>query len=239
MRKVLAGTLLVVALAFALAGCGGSSSTSSTQRNDNGEAAKSANQVLADAVAATKSASFVHVTGNATCGGKPDTMDSQISKGEGLQGTLTIEGQPVGLMVIGKDAYVKAYAAFWEQFGGSKGAAAAQTLNEKWVKFPLNNAQFQAFVSCMSPKAIFDKFKADAGSGLKNNGVTTYNGQSAIELDGGAENGTLYVAASGNPYPVALVKKGSGGATISFGGWNNPVTLVVPAPVVDISQLPA
>jgi hypothetical protein len=237
MRKVLAGTLLVVAFAFASAGCGGggSPSTNSTNRNDNGEASKPAKIVLADAVKATAAANSVRINGTVSCNGQPVGLDVLISKGEGAKGALTLGGKYAAqLIVIGKDAYLHANPEFWTKFAGADGA----TIGNSWVKFPVTNAQFGPVVACASsPKTIFDQLKSDTAD-LKNNGTTTYNGQTVVVLDGGTQNGTLYVATNGIAYPVALVKKGKDGGTISFSAWNHPFPLTAPTTdVLDYSQL--
>ena len=106
MRKVLAGTLLVVALAFVLAGCGGSASsttntngTTAPRHASNGEASKSARQVLADAVKSTAKATFMRINGNVTSSGKKFGLNFLISQnGDGSKGILYPSGQAVGQM---------------------------------------------------------------------------------------------------------------------------------------------
>lgn len=52
------------------------------------------------------------------------------------------------------------------------------------------------------------------------------------------QGGTLYVAASGTPFPVAVVKsKGSSAGGISFDQWNQPVKLTAPKGALDFSKL--
>ena len=67
--------------------------------------------------------------------------------------------------------------------------------------------------------------------------VTTVNGQKVVALTDTAKHGTLYVAASGKPYPVAIVKSGANGGRISFGQFNKPVSLTPPPNAIDISKL--
>jgi hypothetical protein len=64
---------------------------------------------------------------------------------------------------------------------------------------------------------------------------TTIGGQPAIGIVDTSKGGTLYVATTGKPYPVALRKSGSG--AITFDRWDKPVTLTAPSNPVDISQL--
>lgn len=236
MRNVLAGTLLIVA--FAVAGCGGgSSSPSGTNSSSNGEASKSATQVLRDTVKAADAASSMRMNGNVSSSGKQIGLDLSIAKGNGAKGSMTLGGDAVQLIVVGDNGYLKASPAFWTQFAGSSGGMIAQLLAGRWLKFPVHNAQFEPLVAFASPKALFDQLQSGADASLKNNGATTYKGQDVVALDDGAKNGTLYVSSTGTPYPVALVKTGSGGGAITFSEWNKPVSLTAPANALDFSHL--
>jgi hypothetical protein len=167
----------------------------------------------------------------------PIGVDLSIVKDQGATGSMTIGGKKVNLVVVGGEGYMKGDSAFWSQFGGSAGAMIAQLLQGKWLKFPVNNSQFHPIVAFASAKAIFDQLKSGADSHLVNQGATTYKGQSVVALNDGAKKGTFYVAATGTPYPVALVKTGSSAGTITFSAWNEPVTLTAPSDVIDVSKL--
>jgi hypothetical protein len=236
MRSFLAA--LVLALALVAAGCGGSgSSSTTTSASDNGMASKSAAQVLAASVKAADSASSLHMGGNVPAANGPIGIDLSIAKDQGATGSMTINGKKVDLVIVGGEGYMKGDAAFWSQFGGAAGATIAQLLQGKWLKFPVNNSQFHPIVAFASAKAIFDQLKSGSDSHLENMGATTYKGQSVVALNDGVKKGTFYVAATGTPYPVALVKTGSGGGTITFSAWNEPVTLTAPTNVLDFSKL--
>jgi hypothetical protein len=237
-RSSLAGIVLVLALV--VAGCGGGSSSNTTTTNssgDNGMASKPAGQVLAASVKAADSASSLHMSGNVSAGTRPIGIDLSIAKDNGATGSMTINGHKVDLVIVGKNGYMKGDGSFWTQFGGAAGATIAQLLQGRWLKFPVDNAQFQPIIAFSSAKALFDKVKSGADMHLQNKGMTTYKGQSVVALDDGTKNGTFYVAATGTPYPVALVKTGSGGGTISFSAWNEPVSLTAPTDVLDFSKL--
>ena len=235
MRVFLAGTLLVVALV--VAGCGGSSPGGRTNAIGNGEALKTGQQVLTDAVTAAEAASSFRMAGTITTGGQKIGLDLTIVRGRGATGSMTLGGEKVNLIVVGKDAYMKADAAFWTRFGGSNGSAIAQLVAGKWFKFPTDNSQFGALTGFTDPKSFFDSLSTSGGA-IVNKGATTYKGQSVVNIFGGEENGTLYVAATGPAYPVAITKTGSGeGGAITFDNWNESVTLKAPSGAIDISQL--
>lgn len=238
MRNVLAGTLLLVALA--LAGCGGGSSPgNSTNSSGNGEASKPARQVLTDAAKAADAASSVRVSGQVTTKGQQVGLDLTIAKGKGATGSITLKGQKVDLVVIGTSGYMKAGAAFFQAVGGSQGAAIGQMLAGKWFKFPTTNAQFGQIAGFANAKSIFDRITATHGA-LTNKGATTYKGQSVVAIydSSKANGGTLYVAATGTPYPVAIAGNGSGSSgSITFDQWNQSVTLTAPSGAIDLSSL--
>ena len=235
MRAFFVGTLLVVA--FAVAGCGGSSSSAgSTNSSGNGEASKSAQQVVTDAAKAAEAASSLHMSGQVSSSGQQIGVDLTIAKGKGATGSLTLKGHKVDLVVIGSDAYMKAGAAFWTQFGGSSGSAIAQLVADKWIKTSATNPLFAGFAAIANSKSFFD-LTSNHGT-FTNKGATTYKGQSVVAINGTTQ-GTLYVAATGTAYPVAIVKTGAGaGASITFDNWNQSVTLTAPSGAIDFSHLP-
>jgi hypothetical protein len=47
----------------------------------------------------------------------------------------------------------------------------------------------------------------------------------------------VYVATTGRPYPLEVVKDGGRGGTVVFSRWNEPVTLVAPADAIDVTKL--
>lgn len=238
MRAFLAGSLLVVALA--LAGCGGSSASSSTTNGSgNGEASKPPTQVVADAVKAAESASAVHMSGNITAQGQQIGIDLTIVKGKGTTGSMTLKGQTVNLIVIGTDAYMKAGTGFWTQiaskFVGSSASAIASLVANKWIKFSASDPRFASFTAFTNPNALFESLKTGHGA-LKNNGETMYKGQSVVSIVDSSKGATFDVAATGAPYPVALVKTGTDGGTIEFGNWNGSVSVSAPSGAIDFSQ---
>jgi hypothetical protein len=136
---------------------------------------------------------------------------------------------------------MRASSAFWKHFAQQKGGGAAASFaatlfGDKWLKFPAKNHQFQALTSPTKANSIFKSLTSNHGK-LENQGEKTYKGQSVVAITDTTKGGTLYVAATGTPYPVALTKAGgkTGGA-IKFGDWNQPVTLTAPKGALDLSQ---
>ena len=217
--------LLAGALVAALAGCGGSSS--------NGESKKTADQVVADAQQAALAASSVHVSGTITDNGTPLKVDLTIVKGKGGKGTLTESGVTFQLVRIGDTAYIKGSDAFLRRFAG---AGAATLFHDKWLKGSASTGRLAA----LAPLTDADKLiKAALGQHgkLANKGETDYNGQKVVEIADTTQGGRLYVAAKGDPFPVALKGSPKQGS-VAFDDWNDAeATVEAPKGAVDLSQL--
>jgi hypothetical protein len=221
--------LALVLAAAVLAGCG----SGKKEAKPNGEASKPANQVLADARAAAMSASSVHVSGNVSAHGTAVTLDLTMIRGKGAKGSMSTNGLQFGLVRIGDTAYIHGSDAFYEHYAGSL----AQLLHDKWLKVSTGQARFSSLAALTSIGAIFGEVSSHHGK-LVNEGKTTYKGQQVVEIRDVSDNSKLYVAATGKPYPVAIVgsKKNAAG-TITFDSWDESASLTAPKSAIDISQL--
>lgn len=233
----LAATMRVPALALVLAagllaGCGGHGKAA----KPNGEASRPADRVFADAKAAATSAGSAHVSGNIVTNGTPITLDLDMARGKGAKGSMSTSGLRFDLVRIGGIAYIRGSDAFYQHFAG---AAIAQLIRGKWLKASVAQGRFRAFAPLTSLGVLFAKVGASHGK-LVNDGKTTYKGQQVVVIRDTSDNSKLYVAATGKPYPVAIVggKKSQSG-TITFGDWNKSVSLSAPKDAIDISQLGA
>jgi hypothetical protein len=181
--------------------------SSKKEAKPNGEASKPPTRVLADAKAAATSASSVHVSGR-----------------------LVSNGTPVR---IGDTVYIHGSDDFYKQYAG---AAVAQLLHDRWIKTSTNQPQFRSFAPLTDIGALLTRVSKSHGK-LVNDGTTTYKGQQVVAIRDSSDGSKLYVAATGKPYPVALVggKKGQTG-TIAFDDWNKAASLTAPKSAIDISQ---
>ena len=230
----LAPTMRVSALALVLtaallAGCGGSKQSAPP----NGEASKPADQVFANAKAAAMSASSAHVAGSLVSNGTPFTLDVSLVRDKGATGSVSINGLAFDLVKIGDTIYIKGSDAFYQHFAG---ATVAQLIHGKWIKASATSARFRSFAPLASIAGLFAEISANHGR-LVNDGETTYKGQPVVAIRDVSDNSKLYVAATGKPYPVAIVggKKSQSGA-VAFDDWNQTVTLSPPSGAIDIGQ---
>ena len=217
---------MIVGLTVLVAGCGGSGSKS------NGEAKKAASQVLADALAAAQGASGVHVSGSIVSGGEPLTLNLALDKGTGGSGTMSESGLSFQLIRVGGKAYIKGSDAFYKKFAG---AGVAQLLHGKWLEGSATTGNLAALTSLTDISKLFNGALASHGT-LSNGGETTYKGQKVVAIKDTTKDGILYVAATGTPYPVAIVGANKSGAIV-FDNWGKTVTITAPKNAVDLDKL--
>jgi hypothetical protein len=224
MRASAPALVLTVAL---LAGCG-----SSTTARANDEASKPATKVLADAKAAATGASSARVSGSIKSSGTPITLDLTTSRGKGAKGSMSTNGLKFDLVRIGDTLYIRGSDDFYKHFAGP----AAPLLHGKWIKASATDGRLKSLAPLTSIGALFTGISSQHGK-LANDGKTTYKGQDVVAVRDTSDGSKLYVAATGKPYPVAIVggKKNQSG-TITFGDWNKSVSLSAPSDAIDISQ---
>ncbi|HZO97451.1 MAG TPA: hypothetical protein VFB42_08780 [Gaiellaceae bacterium] len=216
--------LIAVALPALLAACGGGPKS-------NGEAGRTAEQIVADAQAAVRTATSVHVTGSSAGGGTPLRVDLELVAGRGGKGRVTANGLTFDLVRIGSTAYVKGDASFWRSFVG---AGAARLLEGRWLKASATTGDLATFTPLTDLERLFTTMLGAHGK-LEKGDETTIGDAPAIEVRDAEQGGTLYVSTRGKPYPLALAKGGAG--KLSFGAWDEPVELRAPPRAVDISTL--
>jgi hypothetical protein len=228
-RLIPAAAFAVLALVAAIvAGCGSSGGSS-----ENGVAAKSPTEILTAAKAAAESASAVHVSGSMVSGGAPITLDLNLVAGKGGKGRISENGLSFELIAVGGTAYISGSAEFYKHFAGS---AAAQLLQGKWLKASATTGSLATLASLTDLKKLIDAALAQHGTLVKG-AKTTISGQPTIAVTDTSQNGNLYVATTGQPYPIQISKSGAGGGSITFGNWNQPVTIAAPTNAVDINEL--
>jgi hypothetical protein len=218
-------TLCGALIAAALAGCGGSGS-------DNGLASKSPDEIVTAASNAINHASSVHVAGSIVSSGVPVSLDLNLVSGKGGRGQMSESGLTFRVVAVGQTVYIQGTPAFWQHFGG---AAAARVLSGRWLKAPAAG-QFASLAQLTSMQQLMTTLLANHGS-LSKGGVTTVRGQRVVAVSDKTRGGTLYIAATGHPYPIEIRKLGSSGGQIAFDRFNQQVPLSAPAHAIDISQL--
>jgi hypothetical protein len=223
--RPLARGLCVAAAGLGVVACGGGSSS-------NGVDAKTPTAIVAASKQAADAATSVHIAGSIAATGAPTTFDLDLVKGQGGQGTLSVNGLSFQLIRIGPNIFVKGSPAFYKKFSG----AAAQLLQGKWLKGQATTGSFAAIGPFTDLPSFVDQALSNPEKTLTKGSSRTVAGQKVIDVKDPI-GGSLSVATTGKPYPVQIAKGGTSGGTISFDRWNASVALKAPADSVDINQL--
>jgi hypothetical protein len=220
--------LLSLLVAGVVSACGGSSTPSG-----NGVAAKSPDAIVSAATKAVAGLNTMHISGSVVSGGTPISLDLALVSGKGATGSMSENGLSFKLINVGKFVYINGSPGFWRHFGGS---AAAQLFQGKWLKAPSTTGDFASLSSLTNLHKLLGSLLSNHGP-LKKGDTSTVNGQKVVGVKDSTKGGTLYVATTGKPYPVELVKTGTDGGKVVFDRLNASVSLAAPPNSINISQL--
>jgi hypothetical protein len=225
---VVAGTC---ALAVSACGSGGGSGGGS---KDNGVSAKTADDILAAAKAAADSKGTVHASGKHVESGDSVALDMRIDQTrDSAVGYIAINGDRVDIVRIGANIYVKSSPQFLTKQGAT--AAEAQLVGNKWLKTTTSNKDFADFKDFTSIDSFLEP-QGDVTKGSK----STVDGQKVIALidsKGTADEGTLFIATTGDPLPVEIVSGKDSSDALKFTDFGTAVTVTAPPGALDIDQL--
>jgi hypothetical protein len=242
-RRAACAVAVAAVAAVAVSACGsssnGSSSSSSSSSTSssaasNGITSKPADQIFSTAVSTAEAAKSVHVFGAIKSGSQSVSLDLSIVQGTGASGTISEGSTSFKLIDVGGNYYIQPDRAFLLKFTHT--AAAAQLLKGKWLKASATDRSFASFGQLTSIKSLIGSLPKAHGT-LTKGATSTLAGQSVIALTS-SKGGTLYVATTGQPYPLQ-VSKNSGGQTgkVTFSDFNKPFTITAPASSINIEQL--
>jgi hypothetical protein len=223
-------TAAAALLALLVAACGGSSSSSSS---GNGVATKTANQIVAQSTKAINGVQSVKVSGSVKDGSDLIKLDLSLENGKGATGSMSENGLSFKLITVGGEAYINGSAGFWKHFGGT---AAVQLLKGRWLRAPSGSGDFASFASLTNVHKLLSALLEGHGA-LTRGATSTVDGTPVIAVHDTSKGGTLYVATSGDPYPIQITNNGTQGGQLDFSAFNQPVTLTAPAQSIDISKL--
>ena len=194
-------------------------------------ASESPSAILSAATSAIDAVSTVRFVGSGVSGGSSISLDLRLAAGKGGEGTVSVDGAAFQIVVIGDEAYFKASAGFWKRFTSE---AVAQLIAGRWLKSPATGS--------LASLANFGNLHALVAALLSPTGVlskgplTTVRAQKVIAITNRADGGTLYVAATGTPYPVEIANAREHGVIV-VEDINQPVTLVAPSGAIDLQHL--
>jgi hypothetical protein len=219
-------------LVSALLVAGMTSACGSSSPSSNGVASKSPAAIISAAEGAITGLKSVRVAGSIVSGGSRITLDLSLVSGKGGRGQMSESGLGFQMVVLDQTVYIDGSPGFWRHFGG---AAAAQLFEGKWLKAPASGS-FASVALLTNVDKLFNQLLSSHGT-LAKGATTTVDGQKVVAIKDTTKGGTLYVATTGKPYPVEIVKTGAQGGRVVFDHFNNSVSLTAPANAIDISQL--
>jgi hypothetical protein len=197
-------------------------------------AAETPEQMVSTSLTAARSARSVHVVATGLQSGQPLSFDLRLVAGRGGGGTLRMGKLRFDMVRVGPNAYFKGGSAFWTQFGG---ATLAQLLQGKWIRASATTGDLASFTPLTDIKQLFNAILSSHGA-LKAGGRKTIGGMPAVGVVDISKRGggTLWIAATGTPYPLEITQTGGNGV-IRFEDWNKPVSLTAPKHALDFDKL--
>lgn len=219
-----AAVLVPAALALTLlAACGGD--------DGNGESAKKGPQVAADAAKALQDAGAAHVTGTGTSDGKTVSLDLHLQGTDAL-GSITQGGVTLQVISVGGKLYAEAPAEFWTTQGLP--AAAGSALAGKWVIVPSDAGS----VLPVTLESLAKELRKPSDGTTVDDKVTTstYQGQKVVVVTS-SDKSTVDVAATGKPYPLHSVSKGTDPGIVTLTDFGKRTAITPPVGALDLSQL--
>lgn len=217
----------VAAAGVTLAGCADGGSAS------NGLASKTPGQIVAAARVAAVGAATVHVAGSIIVQRSPISFNMELVSDKGGEGRISLEGLTMQLVELDGYLYVRGNTPFYERFAG---ASAARRLRGAWLKGPADGAPLAPLAELTSLRKLLGTTLADHGMLTRSAGATVA-GRSAVGVSDLAGGGTVYVAATGIPYPLEIVWNGTHGGKLAFSRWNEPAEPSAPAHAISVKQL--
>lgn len=211
------------------AGTSPSTTPSSPAGPANGVVSQTPARIVAAASRAIETASAVHVVGAIVDNGIRVRLDLHLSRGRGGQGEVSENGLGFRLISTGKLLYIEGSNAFWDHYGGAR---AAKLFRGKWLKAP-DAGQFGTLGKLATTQGLVGQLLGKHGK-LSRAGRTTVDGHPAVGVIDRTQGGTLFVATTGRPYPLEIVKRGANGGYVKFTGFNQPVTITPPSKSISL-----
>lgn len=223
-----ARTLLlpVVASLALLAGCTQGPQTPAAPTS-NGVENLSADEIKQKVAEAVADAGSFRVSGDMSIDGQAAKVEFVVSDGA-MKGTAEAVGiGTVEMIFVNDTVYVKAGEMIATMAGTELPAEVLALIAGKWISLPTGLGMEDSFD--LEP----DTFMELSGEVTKGE-VTEFEGQQVIELK--SEDGTMLIALTGEPLPVAMVTEEG---TVKFSDWGVSVDVEAPpaADVLDFMQL--
>ena len=246
-RRAGAG-VVTLTVSVALAGCGGTSAK-------HGEAGKSAQQIAADAVAATTHLHSFRLDGTVTQTGRTTRVSATVAGPRRLSFSERGASDAVQVIALGSVTYMRASRGY---YSAQPNLTPAQVTRyaDRWLK--LSTASDPSFAAALAREADLSgelRCWAARKRGLSVAGTGSIGGRAAVIVvsDGsvpGSAPGKVYVAATGRAWPLRATvtgprKPGGSGACaesttlrtsdITISDFNQPIALAAPSSALNLA----
>jgi hypothetical protein len=228
-RTVIALSIaLSIVLAATGTGCGSSSDTSASSTL----VSKDASEILEASKTAAEQASSVRVLSESGTGPLRLTLDLQLARDSGYA-RVKILGTSFEVIRLAETLYLRGTPRLYQRLGITDRIPAGS-----WVATPAGTPRATELASSTSLAKETGLLLTSTGP-ITKGAATTLDGQPAIELKPSGElyTGNLYIANTGQPYPLKLERHGSVSGITTFEDWNDSVAITPPANAIHVSGL--
>lgn len=227
-----AGLAALTITAALLAGCGNGdkTDTKAPAAAGNGVADAEPAAILDKARTALKAAKSFHVKGAMSENGEVTQIDLKVA-GADVVGTVAFSGAKLEMLAVGGTRYVRPDEAFWTMIDSSGKTAKLmkQAVGDKWIKPAAGDASLGSFFFGASD---IEEMLTPGGTVTKGE-AKTVDGVPAIGLVDSADTKTvLYVATTGEPYPVKMERPAPEG--LSFSEFNQTFADLKAPPAAEV-----
>lgn len=242
-RSSAAATLAVLATA-GITACAGSGSSGNSgaagtptgttpavspsySANANPLAAMTADHIVARAVADTKNARSVRITGKTSDSGQTLKFDLLLVRGQGCEGSI-VESKSGSFRLIdkGTSIWILPDAKFYRSQAGANAEVLA-ILNGKYLAEQASGSGLGSLAALCTLSTLLSGFNGLAG--LSKRTAPPINGQPVVELSDAGDSGRVYVSDAATPRLLRVDVPGAGGVLLDFSYGNHGAITPPPA----------
>jgi hypothetical protein len=245
--------LLVLIPLATVAGCGSDSSDSSSNEA-SGIESKPPQEILDQTAAALRQVKSFHIEG--TQARRTETVKADVAGPRELRLDVKQRDATARMVFVDSSVYMNANAAFWRK---AEAGQETRELDGRWLKVPGAAGDLQKIAKEVDPANLSRCLLKDHGT-LEPGGKAKVGGQAAVVIvDKGDRPGTspgrLYVAATGEPFPLRTIATGPerpggkkdalcdsdtptrAGDTVVLSKFNEPLDITAPPDALDLGDL--
>jgi hypothetical protein len=145
---------------------------------------------------------------------------------------MFINGARFDFVLHAPDVYIKADRDAWVELTGQ--SSIGDLAGDRWMKSSASDGSFASLARLLDLDQMAQSF-LESDNPITKGAATRFRGKPAISLDEHDDDpGTLYVAATGAPRPLAIVSA-AGKGEILFSKYNSAKIPTAPAIAIDLS----